>query len=90
MLPQALQADRITVNSMCPAWVRTAMGGPNASRSVAEGADTATWLADEAPHELTGKFFRDRQEIPWKAGCLFSLYEARWCGTGSGKESSAG
>jgi NAD(P)-dependent dehydrogenase (short-subunit alcohol dehydrogenase family) len=65
MLAEALQADRIAVNSMCPGWVRTDMGGPDASRSVEEGADTAVWLADEAPHELTGKFFRDRQEIPW-------------------------
>jgi NAD(P)-dependent dehydrogenase (short-subunit alcohol dehydrogenase family) len=65
MLAQALEADHIAVNSMCPGWVRTAMGGPNAERSVEEGADTAVWLADEAPQELTGKFFRDRREIPW-------------------------
>lgn len=65
MLAKALQADRIAVNSMCPGWVRTDMGGSNASRSVEEGADTAVWLADEAPHRLTGRFFRDRQEIPW-------------------------
>jgi NAD(P)-dependent dehydrogenase (short-subunit alcohol dehydrogenase family) len=65
MLAEALQADRIAVNSMCPGWVRTDMGGPDATRSVEEGADTAVWLAGEAPHELTGKFFRDRQEIPW-------------------------
>jgi len=65
MLAEALQADRIAVNSMCPGWVRTEMGGPNATQSLEEGADTAVWLADEAPHDLTGKFFRDRQEIPW-------------------------
>ena len=65
MLAEALQADGIAVNSMCPGWVRTDMGGANADRSVPEGADTAVWLAAEAPHELTGKFFRDRQEIPW-------------------------
>jgi NAD(P)-dependent dehydrogenase (short-subunit alcohol dehydrogenase family) len=65
MLAEALRADHIAVNSMCPGWVRTDMGGPNATRSVEEGADTAVWLADEAPHELTGKFFRNRQEIPW-------------------------
>jgi NAD(P)-dependent dehydrogenase (short-subunit alcohol dehydrogenase family) len=65
MLARALQADRIAVNSMCPGWVRTDMGGPDADRSAEEGADTAVWLADEAPHGLTGKFFRDRQEIPW-------------------------
>jgi NAD(P)-dependent dehydrogenase (short-subunit alcohol dehydrogenase family) len=65
MLAKALQSDRIAVNSMCPGWVRTEMGGPTAPRSVEEGADTAVWLATEAPLEFTGKFFRDREVIPW-------------------------
>ena len=65
MLSQALQAEGIAVNSVCPGWVRTDMGGAEAPRSVEEGADTAVWLADEADHSLTGKFFRDRAEIPW-------------------------
>jgi NAD(P)-dependent dehydrogenase (short-subunit alcohol dehydrogenase family) len=65
MLAKALQGDRIAVNAMCPGWVRTEMGGPTAPRSVAVGADTAVWLAAEAPQGFTGKFFRDRQEIPW-------------------------
>ena len=65
MLAKALQGDRIAVNSTCPGWVRTEMGGPTAPRSVEEGADTAVRLATEAPLELTGKFFRDREEIPW-------------------------
>jgi len=49
MLAEALRADGIAINSMCPGWVRTNMGGPNATRSVEEGADTAVWLADGAP-----------------------------------------
>jgi len=53
------------VNSVCPGWVRTEMGGENASRSVEEGADTIVWLASEARQDLTGKFLRDRKEIPW-------------------------
>jgi NAD(P)-dependent dehydrogenase (short-subunit alcohol dehydrogenase family) len=65
MLAEALRAERITVNSTCPGWVRTDMGGPNATRTIEEGADTAVWLADEAPRDLTGKFFRDREEISW-------------------------
>jgi len=65
MLAQALKEHGIAVNSMCPGWVRTDMGGSAAPRSVEEGADTAVWLASEAGQELTGKFFRDRKEIPW-------------------------
>lgn len=65
MLSQALKEHGIAVNSMCPGWVRTDMGGPSASRSVEEGADTAVWLAAEADQNLTGKIFRDRKEIPW-------------------------
>jgi NAD(P)-dependent dehydrogenase (short-subunit alcohol dehydrogenase family) len=65
LLAAALRRDRIAVNAMCPGWVRTDMGGPGATLSVEEGADTAVWLADEAPHEITGILFRDRREIPW-------------------------
>jgi NAD(P)-dependent dehydrogenase (short-subunit alcohol dehydrogenase family) len=65
MLDQKLRGQSISVNSMCPGWVRTDMGGPDASRSVEEGADTAVWLATEAPQESSGKFFRDRKEIDW-------------------------
>jgi NAD(P)-dependent dehydrogenase (short-subunit alcohol dehydrogenase family) len=58
-----LQADGILVNSACPGWVRTDMGGSNATRSPEEGAETIIWaglLPDGGP---TGKFFRDKQEI---------------------------
>ena len=52
-------------DAMCPGWVRTDMGDRGATLSVEEGADTAVWLADEARHELTGKFFRNLREISW-------------------------
>jgi NAD(P)-dependent dehydrogenase (short-subunit alcohol dehydrogenase family) len=65
MLAEALKADGVAVNSMCRGWVRTDMGDPEADRSVEEGADTVIWLAVEAPHSLTGKFFRERTEIRW-------------------------
>ena len=41
------------------------MGGAHADRDVAEGADTAVWLALDAPDNLTAKFVRDRKVIPW-------------------------
>jgi NAD(P)-dependent dehydrogenase (short-subunit alcohol dehydrogenase family) len=55
----------VTVNSMCPGWVKTDMGGAGAEREVSQGADTAVWLALEAPQDLTGKFLRDRKVIAW-------------------------
>jgi NAD(P)-dependent dehydrogenase (short-subunit alcohol dehydrogenase family) len=55
----------VAVNSVCPGWVKTDMGGANAEREVAQGADTPVWLALEAPQDLTGKFVRDRKVIPW-------------------------
>ncbi|MBV9644728.1 MAG: SDR family NAD(P)-dependent oxidoreductase [Verrucomicrobia bacterium] len=65
MLDQALRPQGIAVYVMCPGWVRTEMGGANASRSVEEGADTAVWLAIDGPQHLSGKFFRDRKVIAW-------------------------
>lgn len=61
----AAALPKFAINSVCPGWVRTDMGGAGATRSVEEGADTIVWLATEAPHELTGKFIKDRKEIPW-------------------------
>jgi NAD(P)-dependent dehydrogenase (short-subunit alcohol dehydrogenase family) len=58
-------AGAVAVNSVCPGWVRTDMGGSNATRDVAEGADTAVWLALDAPAALTGKFVRDHEVIAW-------------------------
>ncbi len=53
------------INVVCPGWVRTDMGGKNATRSISEGAAGIVWLATDAPQSLTGKFLRDRKEISW-------------------------
>ena len=55
----------ILVNSMSPGWVRTDMGGEEAPRSVAEGAETAVWLSLLPSNGPSGQFFRDRKPIPW-------------------------
>jgi NAD(P)-dependent dehydrogenase (short-subunit alcohol dehydrogenase family) len=59
-----LARDGINVNTMCPGWVKTEMGGSEAPRSPEEGAETAVWLAT-AGKLPTGKFFKDKKEIPW-------------------------
>lgn len=61
----AAALPKFAVNSVCPGWVRTDMGGSGAERSVAEGASGVVWLASEAPQKETGKFWRDRKVIPW-------------------------
>lgn len=63
MLAQALQSFGIVVNSICPGWVKTDMGGSSAPHTPAEGADTAIWLATDAPRNINGKFLRDRKVI---------------------------
>lgn len=61
----AAALPKFAINSVCPGWVRTEMGGENATRSVAEGASGLVWLAADAPQDLTGKFVKDRKVIPW-------------------------
>jgi NAD(P)-dependent dehydrogenase (short-subunit alcohol dehydrogenase family) len=61
----AAALPKFAVNSVCPGWVRTDMGGENATRSVAEGASGIVWLVSDAPQSETGKFWRDRKVIPW-------------------------
>jgi len=55
---------RVSVNSICPGWVATEMGGSNAPRSVEQGAAIITHLATmDAPP--SGKFLNDAGEIGW-------------------------
>ncbi|HEY4284880.1 MAG TPA: SDR family NAD(P)-dependent oxidoreductase [Chthoniobacterales bacterium] len=61
----AAALPEFAVNSVCPGWVRTEMGGSDATRSVGEGAAGIVWLASDAPQKETGKFWRDRKVIPW-------------------------
>jgi NAD(P)-dependent dehydrogenase (short-subunit alcohol dehydrogenase family) len=63
MLADELQDENILVNSACPGYVRTDMGGPQAPRSVPEGADTPVWLATLPDDGPRGGFFRDRKPV---------------------------
>ncbi len=60
-----LPGDAVKVNTLCPGWVKTRMGGEGAERPVEEGADTIVWLATLPADGPTGGFFRDREPIEW-------------------------
>lgn len=64
-LAVATKGAGVLVNSGCPGWVRTDMGGPGAPKSVEEGADTIVWLATLPAKGPTGGFFSERRQIEW-------------------------
>jgi NAD(P)-dependent dehydrogenase (short-subunit alcohol dehydrogenase family) len=64
VLAGELAGTDILVNSVCPGWIATDMGGPG-GRPVHEGAARVLWavlLDDDGP---TGGFFRDGRSLPW-------------------------
>lgn len=60
-----LKGTNVKVNSVCPGWVRTDLGGPDAPRSVEEGAAGIVWAATLPDDGPSGGFFRDGKPIPW-------------------------
>jgi NAD(P)-dependent dehydrogenase (short-subunit alcohol dehydrogenase family) len=65
MLAAELRSSRVLVNSVCPGWVATDMGGPSAPRSVEEGAAGIVWAAILPDDGSTGGFFRDGEPLEW-------------------------
>ncbi len=55
----------ILVNAAAPGWVKTELGGGDATRTPEEGADTPVWLATLPTGGPTGGFFRDREAYAW-------------------------
>ncbi len=55
----------VKINAANPGWVRTRMGGQNATYSPEEGADTPIWLATLPDDGPTGGFFCDRRVVAW-------------------------
>lgn len=64
MLADELRGSGILVNSVCPGWVATDMGG-RGGRPIPEGARGIVWAATLPDDGPTGGFFRDGQPLPW-------------------------
>jgi NAD(P)-dependent dehydrogenase (short-subunit alcohol dehydrogenase family) len=64
ILATELAGERFLVNSACPGFVNTDMGGQfGAKKSVQDGAAGVVWLATLPDDGPTGGFFRDGQQI---------------------------
>jgi NAD(P)-dependent dehydrogenase (short-subunit alcohol dehydrogenase family) len=64
LLAGELAGTGVLVNSVCPGWVATDMGG-RGGRLVQDGAASVVWAAmlpDDGP---TGGFFRDGRPLAW-------------------------
>ncbi len=70
----ARQSARLHINAVCPGWVKTDMGGPNASRGVEQGARGIVWAATLGVGGPHGAFFRDGKPISWvtRPHCLIT------------------
>ena len=65
LVAREVREDNILVNSACPGWVRTDLGGDEAPLTPEQGADTPVWLATLPDGGPTGGFYRERARIPW-------------------------
>ena len=59
----AESSSNILINSVCPGWVRTEMGGMEAPRSTEEGAASVIWAATLPDNGPNGGFFRDGEVV---------------------------
>ncbi len=65
IMASAVNRKLIKINALCPGWVRTDMGGPNANIGVEEVPENIIWLATLDENGPTGQFFRGKKQIKW-------------------------
>jgi NAD(P)-dependent dehydrogenase (short-subunit alcohol dehydrogenase family) len=64
-LAHELQGTKIKVNALHPGWVKTDMGGQNATLELADGATTSLRLAMLGEDGPTGGYFHLDEVLPW-------------------------
>jgi NAD(P)-dependent dehydrogenase (short-subunit alcohol dehydrogenase family) len=57
--------SNVKVNAVSPGWVQTRMTNYNGTRVPLEAAESILWLTQLPEDGPSGKFFRNKQEIPW-------------------------
>lgn len=60
-----LQGSNVLVNSLCPGWCATAMGGASAPDTPEQGAARILHVLDLPDHGPNGKFFMNNQVVPF-------------------------
>lgn len=65
MVADAARGTNVAVNSVCPGWTRTDLGGPRAPQSPRDASKDIVWLATRPDKGPTGKFFRHKRVIAW-------------------------
>ena len=64
-LAHELKDTPIKVNSAHPGWVKTEIGGEDASLEISEGGKTSALLATLPADGPTGDFFHMQERVPW-------------------------
>uniref|UniRef100_A0A8C5MAW9 carbonyl reductase (NADPH) n=1 Tax=Leptobrachium leishanense TaxID=445787 RepID=A0A8C5MAW9_9ANUR len=67
ILDATRKEDGILLNACCPGWIKTDLGGPNAPKSVEEGAKTVLYLALLPPDVTSphGEMINEMKVVEW-------------------------
>jgi NAD(P)-dependent dehydrogenase (short-subunit alcohol dehydrogenase family) len=65
ILAETVRHPNVLINAVCPGWVKTDMGGPNAPRSLEQGVRGIIWAATLPEGGPQGGFFRDGKRVEW-------------------------